>query len=239
MASTVGCKIAPLVFAPGGEPANPATWMMCRRKRFSNCFAVASHTAPEHVSPGMSSTSGPCPRTVTVIRSDTGSAKATQSGKARNAASKIFSFKVCMKNDLCLLRALLHFAPPPDPNHHLERHRSEAEQPKQIARACLREVEPVMLHKKSPGDGIVDMVSQRRTAAGKIVRGDHAAHGGVPAERHPAGSNPADGPATQCHRADGKTAESQQPDAQTAKRKQSDAQTARADPAHGNATTGI
>ena len=143
------------------------------------------------------------------------------------------------KNALILFRALRHSPAPPDPDQHLDGHRPEAEHPKQVARAGLREVEPVVAQEKCPGDGIVDMIAQRRAAAGEVVRGDHAAQRGVPAKRHPAGSHQSDGPAAQRQRADGHPAAGQQPDAEAAERKESDAQAARGDAAHGNAAAGI
>lgn len=96
-----------------------------------------------------------------------------------------------------------------------------------------------MVQEKVPRHGIVDVISPRHAAAGKFMRGGHAAHRGVPTQRHAAGSDQADGTAAQCHRADGKSAERQQPDAYSAKRKNSDAQGACGDGANGNAAAGI
>jgi hypothetical protein len=50
--------------------------------------AVASHTVLEEASPGISTMSGPVPRTVTVIRSDTGSAIAAEACHARAATKR-------------------------------------------------------------------------------------------------------------------------------------------------------
>src|SRR5258708_796693 len=44
---------------------------------------VATHTAVEQPKPGMSTTSGPVPRTVTVMRSETGSAMTAAACRAR------------------------------------------------------------------------------------------------------------------------------------------------------------
>ena len=90
-----------------------------------------------------------------------------------------------------------------------------------------------------PGNGIVDMISERGPAAGDIVRGDHAAPGGMPAKRHATGSDEANGPAAQRQRTYGQAAEGKESNAGPAKRKDPDAQAARGDAAHGNSASCI